>query len=344
MSYARYVQWTGDLEFARKMWPTAAAILAYLGEETGEQVGYITYGGTGALSNQGWKDSGNCIVYANGELAKGPIAVCEAQGYLYAAWREVAAVAAQLGFNDTAKQLTNRAEVLKEHFNRDYWLSPLGTVALALDGEGRQCDVVASNAGHLLGTGILPPDREKLVAERLMQKDMFSGWGIRTLAESAVAYDPMDYQVGAVWPHDNGMIAHGMCKIGSTNLAHDVIKAMLDVALSQSDMRLPELFAGFSRGQEKQPVPYQVACIPQLWAAGCAFHMVAGLLGLSYDAEAKTLTVTKPSIPAWLGQIKVDGLTMGDAEVNLTFTCTTAGATTAEITRVKGNIRCLVEC
>jgi glycogen debranching enzyme len=260
----------------------------------------------------------------------------------------VAVVAEQIGYAATSRSLNKKAAELKERFNLDFWMDEQGTVALALDGEGRQCDVVASNAGQLLGTGILPAHREKLVAQRLMQSDMFSGWGIRTLAASSAAYHPTDYQVGAVWPHDNGIIANGMSVIGESDKAHAVIKAMLETALSQSDLRLPELFAGFARGSEKQPVPYQVACIPQLWAAGCAYHMTAGLLGLSFDAQTRTLTVTKPSIPAWLGHIKVDGLRVGEGdgliEVNLTFARTASGATTVEIARVKGDFRCLVEC
>jgi glycogen debranching enzyme len=343
MLYARYVHWTGDLDFAREHWPTARNALHYLELEMRVKQGYLTYGSSGALSNQGWKDSGNCIVYSTGELAKAPIAVCEAQGYLYAAWREVAVVADKLGHGRTAVRLNSHAAELKKKFNRDFWMPEHGTAALALDGDGRQCDVIASNAGHLLGTGILPPEREKLVAARLMKEDMFSGWGIRTLADSAAAYQPLDYQVGAVWPHDNGMIVHGMCQVGESASAHKVIKAMLDVAVGQSDLRLPELFAGFSRSSEKQPVPYQVACVPQLWAAGCAFHMVAGLLGLSFEPQSQTLNVTKASLPDWLPQIKVNGLKMGSSEVDLTFNRTAGGATTVEITRVRGSVRCLVE-
>jgi glycogen debranching enzyme len=341
MLYARYVEWTGDLDFARSHWSTARKALQYLTRETRDT--YVYYGGTGALTNQGWKDSGNCIVYSNGKLAKGPIAVCEAQGYLYAAWQEVAAVALKLGHKSTSKALIKKAGKLKERFNLDFWMPLHNTVCLALDGEGRQCDSVASNAGHLLGTGILPANREKQVADRLMQDDMFSGWGIRTLASSEKAFHPTDYQVGAVWPHDNGMIAQGMYQIGESEKAHRVTQAMLETAMSQSDLRLPELFAGFSRGQEKQPVPYQVACIPQLWAAGCAFHMVAGMLGLRFDAAANTLHICKPAIPAWLGRVEVNGLKVGDGEVNLTFHHTTSGATTVEIQRVAGNVRCLVE-
>ena len=343
MLCSRYVQWTGDLAFAREMWPHVTAALDYLSQECGADLGYLTYGSSGALSNQGWKDSGNCIVYANGQLAKGPIAVCEAQGYLYAAWLEIAAVASKLGFNDLAAELLSKAKTFKANFNRDFWMAQHGTTALALDGDGKQCDVVASNAGHLLGTGILPREREKLVAKRLMQDDMFCGWGIRTLSAKAAAFHPTDYQVGAVWPHDNGMIASGMSAIGANSSAHTVIKSMLDVAVSQSDMRLPELFAGFTRGQEKQPVPYQVACIPQLWAAGCAFHMVTGMLGLNYEAASNTLNVTKPSLPAWLGHIYIEGLRVGASELNITFTSTAGGATTVQIQRVNGDIRCLVE-
>lgn len=341
MLYARYVERTGDLEFARQYWPTARKALNYLAREC--KNGYVYYGGTGALTNQGWKDSGNCIVYASGELAKAPIAVCEVQAYLYAAWREVAALAVKLGNKQTAGRLEKQAAALKERFNLDFWMPTHNTCAIAMDGEGRQCDVVSSNAGHLLGTGILPPNREKLVAERLMQDDMFSGWGLRTLSSQAAAYHPSDYQVGSVWPHDNGIIAVGMYQAGEAEKAHRVVRAMLDTALSQSDLRLPELFAGFSRAQEKQPVPYQVACVPQLWAAGCALHMVSGMLGLRYEAGTNTVHVTKPNVPDWLAQVHVDNLRIGDGGLDLSFRRQFSGATTVEVRRVSGNIRCLVE-
>ncbi|MBU6451025.1 MAG: hypothetical protein KGS72_04550 [Cyanobacteria bacterium REEB67] len=349
MLFARYVNWSGDLDFARKLWPNVMAALGYLDRERPAHVRdvsaqFFSYGGGSALSNQGWKDSGNCIVYKNGELARGPIAVCEAQGYAYAAWNEVSAIAARLGHVRTASRLAKYASDLKKVFNKAFWMESDNMVALALDGTGRHCDVVASNAGHLLGTGILPPEREKIVSDRLMKPDMFSGWGIRTLAASETAYQPMDYQVGAVWPHDNGIIAHGMSRIGESESAHAVVKAMLDVATSQSDMRLPELFAGFERNAAAQPVPYQVACVPQLWAAGCAFHMTSGMLGVSFDSAVNTLTIVRPALPEWMSEVAVKGLRLGSAEVDLYFKRNvTSGATTVEISRVRGNVRCLVE-
>lgn len=294
---AEYVLLTGDTAFARKHWKSVRLALTFLENEVAKS-GYLTYGGRGdtALSNQGWKDSGNCIVYANGELARGPIAVCEAQGYLFAAWFKLARVATRLGYKSMGRALTLKAIALKKRFNRQFYMADRSFYAIALDGENKRCEVISSNPGHLIITGILPQKRAKEVALRMLESDMFNGFGVRTLASSEVAYQPMDYQVGAVWPHDNGFLVAGLCRLGMAEGAHKVLRALTDVALSQSDRRLPELFCGFDRTfGSTAPVPYQVACIPQLWAAGSILHMSHAL---------STMTTAAPD---WLGHIEVRG-------------------------------------
>ncbi len=291
---AEYVLLTGDTAFARKHWKSVRLALSFLESEV-TATGYLTYGGRGdtALSNQGWKDSGNCIVYSNGELARGPIAVCEAQGYLFAAWFKLAKVASKLGYKSMGRDLTLKAIALKNRFNRQFYMADKAFYAIALDGAAKRCDVVSSNPGHLIVTGILPHKRAVEVAQRMLENDMFNGFGVRTLSSKEVAYQPMDYQVGAVWPHDNGFLVAGLCQLGMADGAHKVLRALTDVALSQPDRRLPELFCGFDRGDMMAPVPYQVACIPQLWAAGSILHMSQSLFKMNAAA------------PDWLGHIEV---------------------------------------
>jgi len=306
--FAEYVLLTGDYAFGRKLWPQVRAALQFVEREVAS-TGYITYGGRGdtALSNQGWKDSGNCIVYSNGQLAKGPIAVCEAQGYLYAAWYKLAKVASHLGYKSMSLNLRHQSIALKARFNRQFYMPEQAFYAIALDGAGKRCDVISSNPGHLIVTGILPHKRALEVAKRMMEPDMFSGFGVRTLSSKEIAYQPMDYQVGAVWPHDNGFLVAGLCQVGDLEGAHKILRALTDVALSQSDRRLPELFCGFERGTLQTPVPYPVACIPQLWAAGSVFHMTQSLLLVAAQAGSASSLGGK-AVPDWLQYIKVEGL------------------------------------
>lgn len=294
---AEYVEHTGDLTLARKLWSNVRAALDYLDEEVDAyRLAFLTYGGRGdtALANQGWKDSGNCIVNKDGSLATAPIAVCEVQGYLYAAWCKIGRLAKTLGYRSLGNRLTLQAIGLKKRFNRHFYVAGENFYALALDGKGKRCEAVSSNPGHLLSTGILPRERAKAVAERLLKPDMFTGFGIRTLSSAEKAYQPMDYQVGSVWPHDNGFAVAGMAKLGLEEEAHQVLRALSDVAISQPDKRLPELFCGFERGDSKAPVPYPVACVPQVWAAGSILHMVNAL-------------IKRNAVPQWLGKVELIG-------------------------------------
>lgn len=304
---AEYVEQTGDLALARRLWKNVRAALGFLDNEIAA-TGFLTYGGRGdtALSNQGWKDSGNCIVHKDGSLAKAPIAVCEAQGYLFAAWFKIARVAAKLGYKSLGHKLTMQAISLKKRFNKRFYMADENFYAIALDGEGKRCEVISSNPGHLILTGILPIDRARAVASRLLEADMFSGYGIRTLSRREKAFQPMDYQVGAVWPHDNAFAVAGMTRLGMSAEAHRVLKALFDVAQSQADKRLPELFCGFDRVSETEaPVPYPVACVPQLWAAGSILHILTALVkmgGMAGNSQSSWSHVA----PDWLGKITVE--------------------------------------
>lgn len=312
----RYVLWTGDDELARKIWPNLKDAIAFL--EQSRAGGYLRYGGSGALSNQGWKDSGDSIMYADGELIKGTVALCEVQGYLYESWKSAAELATKFGEKDLADQLNQRADAFREKFQKDFWLNDKKTVALALDGSGKACEVVASNAGHLLGTGILTKDQEQMVAERLVQPDMFCDWGIRTLSSSEKRYNPMSYHDGSVWPHDNGMIVSGMAEVGAGEGAKRVMQGMLDAAAFQSNARLPELFCGFNKQQMAEPVPYPVSCSPQAWAAGSIIQMLFANLHLHMD-KTGSLHVGKVTLPESLGEVSVRGLHVRKSTANLRF-------------------------
>jgi glycogen debranching enzyme len=318
----RYVNTTDDLEFARTHWQNVEAILAYLDEHI-KATGYLSYGGKpgAALSNQGWKDSYDSVMYHDGKLAVAPIAICEAQGYVYAAWRAAAQLAQRLGKNDEAKALTAKADAFQSKFQKDFWNEKLGFVALALDGKGAQCEVVASNPGHLLFTGILTPSQESAVADRLVKSDMFSGWGIRTLSSQEAAYNPLSYHDGSVWPHDNAIIAGGL---GNSRLMHSdyadkVLSALFLAAQQQSDWRLPELFCGFPRDYSEKPVSYPVSCSPQAWAAGSVFLALQGALGLSIDAQHGTVSSDHPCLPDGVSRLEIRNLRVGKNGFKLIF-------------------------
>jgi glycogen debranching enzyme len=343
MLLSAYVSHTGDLAFAREVWENVEAAERFLNSATLSGKAYITYGGKSQLANQGWKDSWNCIVHSDGSLAKAPIAVCEAQGYLYAAWEGTAKLARLLGKEAYAIELQARATLLKQRFQKDFWMGDKQFVALALDGDGRQCAVISSNPGHLLGTGILEREQELIVADRMMKEDMFSGWGFRTLSSDEVAYQPLDYQLGSVWPHDSGYAAANMVAIGRASNAHAVLEGLLAAASQRPDYRLPELFCGFPRNGTGEPVRYPVACVPQAWAAGCWFHFLSGCMNIRADAVNNRLTIAKPSLPSWLGKVTVCGLRLGETEFDLEFAPDGNGKTKCRVTSVSGDATCVIE-
>jgi glycogen debranching enzyme len=340
----RYVEWTWDLGLARRLWPRVRQALAYLDREIEAGGGYLRYGGRGdaALTNQGWKDSGDSVMYRDGELARPPVALCEPQGYLYAAWRQLSRLAAMLGHPRVSARLARQASALKQRFNQDFWMEAPGFVALALDGQGRQCDVISSNPGHLLATAILDDARAASVAETLMGQEMFCGWGIRTLSAGERAYNPMSYHNGSVWPHDNSLAVEGLCAIGRRSSAHAVMAGLFEAARHQADLRLPELFCGFERAGSAGPVRYPVSCVPQAWAAGSMLQMLTACLGLVPDAKRKELHVVSPSLPSWLGAVTVTGLRVGDGAVDLRFV-SAGDHTSCQPLTSRGGVRVVVQ-
>ena len=314
-----YADWSGDLGFVKSHWTHVRNALDLLDKESSS--GYLTYGGKSgsALSNQGWKDSGDSIMDANGHLAKAPIALCEVQGYLYSAWRHTAKLASRLGDDALAKSLNEKADNLKVRFNKEFYSEKRKYVALALDGDKQRCDVVSSNAAHLLNTDILDDVKILPVADELMSVEMFCGWGIRTLSAFERSYNPISYHNGSVWPHDNAMAVEGLCKVGRVDDGMKVMDGIFQAAQGHVTLRLPELFCGFSKRFSETPVWYPVSCEPQAWAAGSIFLMLKSGLGLQPDAFNHQLRVVNPQLPHFLNTLKMNNIKVGDLNTSLSF-------------------------
>jgi glycogen debranching enzyme len=322
MCAADYYAWTGDLQTLRALRPALDSALRWIdefGDRDGD--GFIEYErrSPGGLQNQGWKDSHDSVVHADGSLAEGPIALVEAQGYVYRAKLAIADVYAALGDVDKGTRLRGEAQHLREAFNEAFWNPQEGTFALALDGRKRQVASVTSNPGHCLYCGIVEPQKAASVAERLMAQDMFCGWGVRTLSSSCPAYNPMSYHNGSVWPHDNAIIAAGLKRYGHDGAVRKIADALFDVATSARDFRLPELYCGFARSERAAVVAYPVACIPQAWAAAAPFLLLQTMLGISPDAPGRALRIERPVLPDWLERVRLEALRVGDASVTLDF-------------------------
>ncbi len=282
--------------------------------------GFIEYesGANGGLRNQGWKDSWDAIAFADGTLAEAPIALCEVQGYAYAAFRARARLARDGGHDAISLEWESRAEALKRRFNERFWLEDRKYYAIALDRQKRAVDARASNMGHCLWSGIVDEDKAPYVAEQLLSPEMFSGWGVRTLGSDMARYNPASYHNGSVWPHDNAIIAAGLMRYGFVEASQKVALAIFDAA-EHFDGRLPELFCGFSRDDYGQPVPYPNACSPQAWAAATPISLVRTLLRLDADMPAHQAWLA-PALPKEFGRIRIDNLRLAGTRANVTVT------------------------
>lgn len=317
-----YYTRTGDLACIRELWGAIERALAWIeryGDRDGD--GFVEYAPQSAngLTQQGWKDSEDSVFHADGRLAKFPIALCEVQGYVYAAWEAAAALAAALGSAGLAAGYLERARVLAERFEQAFWCEELGSYALALDGDKRQCKVLASNAGHALFSGIAGRAHAARVAQTLLSERMFSGWGIRTLGHGEPRYNPMSYHNGSVWPHDNSIVCAGLSRYGHRDEVLRVMGGMFDAALEVEQQRLPELFCGFRRKPEQGPTLYPVACSPQAWASASVFQFLQACLGIGFDLETPRLRFLRPRLPEYLDQMTITNLRVGEAVVDLSL-------------------------
>ena len=318
-----YYRRTADLPFIRGIWANIERALTWMeqyGDVDGD--GFLEYQRRtpSGLVQQGWKDSQDSVFHDDGALAEPPIALCEVQGYAYAALRGAAVLARALGETDRAATLAARATTLRDAFEEAFWSDDLGTYALALDGNKRPCLVRSSNPGHCLFTGIVDPGRARRVAESLTGQDLFSGWGIRTIGTREARYNPMSYHNGSLWPHDNAIAAAGMARYGLTEGVVSIAGALFEASLHVDLQRMPELFCGFRRRAGEGPTLYPVACAPQAWSAGAVFLIVQSCLGLSINAVDGRVTVSHARLPEVLDEVVVRGLTVGpDASVDLLF-------------------------
>jgi glycogen debranching enzyme len=332
--------WTGDDALVDALWPHALAALRWI-DESGDSDGdgfveYERYSPRGLL-NQGWKDSRDANRFRDGRLAEAPIALVEVQAYVYAARLHVARLARRRGDEELATRQEEAARSLRQRFEEAFWMDDVGTYALALDGQKRQVDAIGSNAGHALWCGIVSPERAGRVAANLLSPGMWSGWGVRTLSREMAGYNPIGYHIGSIWPHDNAIVAEGLIRYGHREEANAIAAAMLEATSYFRDSRLPELFCGFGREESPYPVPYPVACTPQAWAAGSVFQLLTTMLGLRPDASRHQLELHAPTLPEWLGELKVENMRVGDAALDLLFRRSN-GSTGVEVLRRTGDL------
>jgi glycogen debranching enzyme len=343
--YAQYLRWTGDVDFARKLLPAAEAALTWIdryGDLDGD--GFVEYlcRSPRGIRNQGWKDSHDAIVHEDGRLAEPPIALSEVQGYVYLAKTRMADVYRTLGQPAEADRLDSEAARLKARFNEAFWMDDEQYFAAALDADKRPVRTVMSNPAHGLYCDIIDRDKAMPLAKRLLAPDMFSGWGVRTMSRSALAYNPMSYHNGSVWPHDNALIAAGLKRYRFSRSANRLATALFDAAISADYFRLPELYCGFTRRTPNRPVSYPIACSPQAWAAGSPFLMLQAMLGLSARAHENLLTVNLPHLPTWLNTVEIRNLAIGDSRISIVFR-REAEITSFSVLAREGDVRVLME-
>jgi glycogen debranching enzyme len=302
-------RWTGDRELVRQLEPNARAALEWIdryGDRDGD--GYVEYQRRNretGLRNQCWKDSWNSIVFSDGRLAETPIATCEIQGYVFDAKRRCARLAEEVwGDPDLAHRLREQAERLRDRFERDFWLEERGHYALALDREKRPVDSLTSNIGHLLWSGIVEQGRAAATAKQLLSEELFSGWGVRTMASPETAYSPVAYHNGTVWPHDNSLIAHGLARYGFRAEAGRICTSLLEAATG-FDESLPEVFAGYDIDLTRYPVEFPTACQPQAWAAAAPLLFIRTMLGMEPHDDR---LVADPALPRGLERLELHGV------------------------------------
>lgn len=317
-----YYERTGDVGFIEKIWPHITRALEWMntwGDRDGDGFVEYTRRSPNGLVHQGWKDSSNAVFHADGRPAEGPIALCEVQGYVYDAKLRAAALASVLGQSEMATRLSQQAQLLKERFEQAFWCEELSLYVLALDGKKQQCRVRTSNAGHCLFSSIATHEHAQRVERALLSKEFFSGWGIRTVADSEARFNPMSYHNGSVWPHDNALIAMGLARYEFKQSALKIMTGLYDASRSVDLHRLPELFCGFVRRPGGNPTLYPVACSPQAWSSASVFLLLQACLGLTIQAHDSTIQFLTPLLPDFLQEITITNLKIGQASVDLSL-------------------------
>ncbi|MHB8172757.1 MAG: amylo-alpha-1,6-glucosidase [Thermincolia bacterium] len=370
---AETYRWTGDRELLKEMVEPLRGCLEWCvkyGDLDGD--GYLEYQRESerGLANQGWKDSWDGVIHSDGQLPRGPIALIEVQAYLYMAYRRAAELLEELdvinrlgqgehglegcpltedincpGRNPSdllreARALRQKSNQLQEKFLQKFWMPDKNYLAYGLDGDKNLISTIVSNPGHCLMAGMLPEEMAAQVANRLLEPDMFSGWGIRTMSKLENPYNPMSYHNGSVWPHDNTMIAWGLRKYGHLKLLDKLATGLYEASLAFPYYRLPELFCGFTRRGNTGPVHYPIACDPQAWAVGSTFLLLHSLLGIT--CKGTEVTIHQPMLPMWVNELFVENMSVGDGRVDLEFT-RKRGKTYCNVMKSSGNVRVIFE-
>ncbi len=340
-----YLEYTGDIELLHHLRPHIDLALEWIhryGDVDGD--GFVEYAphGNKGLVQQGWKDSNDSVFHSDGSIAPAPIALCEVQGYVYAAKIAAARIYAAWDNHERQSALENEAAELQHRFEQAFWCDDISTYALALDGEKRPCRVRTSNPGHCLFSGIASAERASLIAHTLVSEDFFSGWGVRTVGRHESRYNPLSYHNGSIWPHDNAMIAAGMARYGYREFAGRILMSLLDVSGTVELHRLPELFCGVDRRPGQGPTLYPVACSPQAWAAGAVFMLLQSCLGVSVNAKEKLLIFERPFLPQGIPQLSVRDLRLGNGRISL-FLERNTGPVRIEILEKQGDVGVIVK-
>ena len=342
IALAQLWRWAGNSAITEPLLDSALRGLRWLEEYArSPRHGFYQYQTSSeqGVKNQAWKDSGDAIVYDDGSQVPAPIAVCEAQGYLYAARMQLAQVLWEAGRREDARVLQNTAIEFKKRFNEAFWMEDANIFAMGLDGQGRQIRSIASNGLHTLGTGIAGLEQAARTVDRLFCEDMFSGWGIRTLSAEHPAYDPYSYHRGSVWPVEQGFFAFGLSRYGKHAQLLRLCQVQFELAGLFEHFRLPEVFSGHRR-DALHPFPafYPETNSPQAWSASAVFAMLASILGLFPYAAGEVLFVD-PHLPEWLPEIAVRNLHVGESVVALRFFRQPTGQSGYEVLDMTGNLR-----
>ena len=343
IALANMYVWSGDRKRLRRHWDTARRILDWARERGDrDRDGYLEYQtrSSQGTKNQGWKDSGDAIIYEDGSLVPPPIATCELQGYWYAAQQLFGLLNRLLGAHDEARAYLAAAADLKKRFNRDWWVEEQSFVALAMDPAKRLVAAPSSNVGHCLASGIIDGDHLPAVVGRLFAPDMFSGWGIRTLSSEHRYYNPVSYHRGSVWAVEQATILFGLRRFGFDARAHDLATAIFELAQLYPEYRIPETIGGYPRVDYPTPGAYPQANTPQLWNATAFPLLVQSLLGLVPLAPFQVL-ILDPALPSWLPEVVMHDLRVGDATVTLRFWRTADAKSHFDVVRQRGTLRIL---
>jgi glycogen debranching enzyme len=318
---ARYADRTADTALIDEIWQSLCAAADWMERRSrSDPYGFVTYEraeDTG-LRNQGWKDSADAVFHADGRVPPGPIALVEVQGYVFAAYRGLAGLAERRGEHERAARWRKLAEEMRASVEKRFWMREANYYALAIDGNGEPCAVRTSNAGHLLFVGLPSPKRAAKVADTLLSANFHSGWGLRTLADDEIPFNPMSYHNGSIWPHDTAICAAGMARYGDRENIAKLMSETFEAAV-HFNMRLPELFCGFTRQLGEAPVAYPVACLPQAWSAGAVYMLIQACLGLKINAWKGEVEVMNPRLPIGIDNLFVRHIGVGDREVDIAF-------------------------